>query len=122
MIFFQMPKIVCAMLLGSLLADSITLPKISLPLQYGALGLCAIMGVGVFKLLKDQRAEREKMAAEARRERNELVEDLREKDEQFIKVVEANTAGFNRLADALADRPCIAEDSRTKPKDPDGKG
>ena len=120
MFIFQMPKIVCAMLLGSLLADSITLPKISLPLQYGALGLCAIMGVGVFKLLTDQRDEREKMAAEAGRERNVLVEELQEKDKQFIKVIESNTAGFNRLADALKDRPCIAEDSRTKPKDPEG--
>lgn len=118
MFIFQIPKIVCAMLLGSLLANSITLPQFSLPLQYGALGLCVIMGVGVFKLFKDQRAEREKMAAEARRERNVLVEELQEKDKQFIKVIEANTAGFNRLAAALNDRPCIKEDSRTKPEDP----
>jgi hypothetical protein len=114
MMFFQMPKIVGVMLLGSLIAESITLPKFTLPLQYGALGLCAMMVWGVYKILRDQRAEREKMTANAVRERSILVAELQAKDKKVCECVRENTAALEKMTQALGDRPCLAKDSRVK--------
>lgn len=114
MVINILSKAVGMLLLGSLIAESITLPKLTLPLQYGALGLCAIMGYGVYKILKDQRAEREKMADNAAKERNLLVEELRQKDKKVCDCVQKNTEALEKMTEAMGDRPCLATDSRVK--------
>ena len=65
-------------------------------LQYGALGLCALMVINSIR-------ERRQMAAELDR-RARRMEDL----------VKHNTDAMNRLAQALGDRPCLREDSRVR--------
>lgn len=96
-------------------------------IQYGALGLCGVAVVGLFKFLhkiielqqqereelsKRFEQERDDLVREHRQEREELTESIRReqklKDEQFKQ----NYQALNQIASALKDRPCICNDDR----------
>ena len=63
-------------------------------LQYGALGLCAIMVVWMCKHITC------------------LGRKLDSKDNMIIDLCMKNTQAYNRLAELLKDRPCLNKDSR----------
>lgn len=66
--------------------------------QYGALGLCAVMVIFLINLIKAQ------------------AEVIKEKDKKLMSLLEAHLKATNRLAEALEDRPCLESDSRVKKK------
>jgi len=77
--------------------------------QYGALGLCAIVVIFLCNHLKA-------ITIQQKDERKQLVAELQKKNEELKKLVEANTSAFEEFAELLGDRPCIAHDARTKPR------
>ena len=74
-------------------------------IQYGALGLCAIMVIFQCKRLSS-------MSKEHREERKELVASIEKRDERLADVTERCIQSYNRLADVLNDRPCLHRDRR----------
>ena len=72
------------------------LAQVPAGLQYGALGLCAVM---VLHNAYERRAQAKELDRRA-----QVMEGL----------IQANTAAMNRLAGALGDRPCLADDSRVR--------
>lgn len=65
-------------------------------LQYGALGLCAIIVVFLCGFIR------------------QLIDKLDRKDQTLADLYKKNTDAFNRLADLLEDRPCLNNDHRIK--------
>lgn len=65
-------------------------------LQYGALGLCAIIVIFLCGFIR------------------QLIDKLDRKDKVMGELYEANTRAYNRFADVLEDRPCLAKDKRIK--------
>jgi hypothetical protein len=63
-------------------------------LQYGALGLCAIIVIFLCKHII------------------QLTEKLDKKDKTFIDLCERNTTAYHRLTNMLEDRPCLMKDKR----------
>lgn len=66
-------------------------------LNFGALGLCAVM---IWQNWKD---------------RQQLARELDRRHAHAEQLLQNNIAAMNRLADALADRPCLTDDSRVRP-------
>jgi len=99
-ILCYVPKITAGMLGVSMAATATPLEG---PLQYGALGLCALMCFGVYKILKDHATER-----------GSLVVELRAKDAQFIKVMSETNETLQALTEALKTVPGIKEDGEKK--------
>ncbi|MBN1377849.1 MAG: hypothetical protein JXA04_01285 [Gammaproteobacteria bacterium] len=105
MILCYVPKITAAVLGISVIAAATPLEG---PLQYGALGLCALMCFGVYKIHKDNAAERadllEKMEAKDKvfaAERTRLVTELQTKDAQFIEVINNTNEILQALTEAI---------------------
>jgi len=66
-------------------------------LQYGALGLCAVVVMFLCGFIK------------------QLIDKLDRKDQVMGEQFEKNTKAYDRLADLLEDRPCLLKDKRIKP-------
>lgn len=77
--------------------------ELSTILQFGAFGLCALMMYGVWDILKQHRLERK-----------ELVQSLKEKEEENKKLTQQAFKAFNDISAALKDHKCVAGDSRIK--------
>ncbi len=73
--------------------------------QYGALGLCAIVVMFLCNYLKS-------LTAQHKEERAELVRSLKEKDTELLKTIQQNIDAYNRLSQLLRDRPCLMKDLR----------
>jgi hypothetical protein len=73
--------------------------------EYGALGLCAVVVMFLCNYLKS-------LTAQHREERAELVQGLQTKDGELAKLTQQNTEAYNRLSQLLRDRPCLMKDSR----------
>lgn len=108
--YFGLPKIVVVLSGAGVLAEAadgvVGLPifkEISGVLQFGAFGLCAMMMLGVWKLLEQHR-----------RERAELVESLKVKEAENKQLAIASIQAMNKIAEALKDRKCVAGDNRIK--------
>jgi len=63
-------------------------------LQYGALGLCAIVVIFLCGFIK------------------QLIDKLDRKDKVMGELYQKNTEAYNRLANLLSDRPCLQKDHR----------
>ena len=73
--------------------------------EYTALALCAIVVMFLCNYLKG-------LTTQHREERAELVESLKEKDDELAILTKQNTESYNRLSQMLRDRPCLMKDSR----------
>ena len=92
----MLSKITTFFVIGGVLANAASLPALEAPLQYGALGLCILT-----MYLHQQ-------------ERQRLVGVIDKKDDQLIEVMEKNSKVLNRIAEGLADRPCLQDESMKK--------
>ena len=78
------------------------LPILDGYLQYGALGLCAVMVLLNY------------------RDRWETVKQLKSQEERNVLLLQRNIRAFERISQALEDRPCLHGDQRIKTKHNDG--
>lgn len=74
-------------------------------IQYGALGLCAVVVMFLCNYLKT-------LTTQHKEERHELVQGLREKDNELLKTIQQNIEAYNRLSQLLRGRPCLMNDER----------
>jgi hypothetical protein len=74
-------------------------------IQYGALGLCAIVVIFLCNHLKG-------MVVQHKEERKSLINDLKCKDEKLLNLTKQSIEAYDRLAQLLSDRPCLFKDKR----------
>lgn len=73
--------------------------------QYGALGLLAIVVIFLCKHLQ-------KITDQHTSERKELVLALAKREADFIEMIRQDVKSRDRLSEALEDRPCLIGDQR----------
>jgi hypothetical protein len=91
--------------------------------EYGALGICGVAVVMLFRQLSEMRqvhkSEREnlvlaleRLSCDHKKERADLVLALRVLNDRFAEIIEKNVAVNDRFTEAMHDRPCLLKDSR----------
>ena len=80
-------------------------------IQFGALGLCALVVVFLCRYLSE-------LTETHRKERKELIDAIKSRESEFIIIIKENIKADNRLAEVLEDRPCLIGDQRIKHGEP----
>lgn len=94
-LLLKYPVVLAFLILSGGVTEYLGMP-ISFPLQYGALGLCALM------------------MYYHRKERKELVSGIVRKEEDNRELFRQNLTVLSELREALKDRPCLKNDSRVE--------
>ncbi len=87
-----------AVSVSGIIAVAAQLPVVGPYLQYGALGLCAMTLVGIYKIYLRFELERKR-----------LVDVIEKKDDQLLGVMKENNKALAEIAAGLKARPCLKD-------------